>query len=364
MRGLIAGAVLSLAVSAPGAALAEVKLEFRGAVELPQDLEVDGQVFGGISGMAWNGTNNLYYAVGDDLKNARFHTLTIDLSDGRLDAGDVVVTGSVLMMDIDGEPFPPGALDPEGIALLPDGSLMIAAEPVGDVFPAFIRRYDRKGNHLAAFPTDDLRYDPRFDENRGTRPSGGYESLFIADGGATLYAAFEKPLKQDMAVYDNKTPSPVRVKAYDLASGAKTAEMVYKVGTMTIAPEPADGWYGRGLNDLMLLEEGRFLSVERQYAQTVTAGTGSRPVEIFEVSAAGATDVRGVDALSGAETPMTKTLVLDMETLRTQHGIERIGSHEVLVQGPPLPGGESSLIMIEDNDFDRPTQVLLFALTY
>ena len=82
------------------------------------------------------------------------------------------------------------------------------------------------------------------------------------------------------------------------------------------------------------------------------------------MSPGGASDVRGVDALSGAETPMTKTLVLDLETLRAQHGLDRIGSHEVLVQGPPLPGGESSLIMIEDNDFDRPTQVLLFALTY
>lgn len=340
-----------------------VTMEFRGAVELPQDLMVDGYTFGGISGMAYDAANDLYYAVGDDLSNARYHTLKIDLSDGMLDEGDVVVESSVLFNDIDQKPFTGGSLDPEGIVLLNGGTLMMAAEPVGDLFPAFIREYSLNGTHLSAFPTDHLRYDPRYDSSRGTRGSGGYESLFLSPDGETLFAAFEKPLKQDMEVYDNKVESPVRVKTYDLATKEKTSEMVYMVGTMTIEPIPADGWYGRGLNDLMYLEEGRFLSVERQYAQTVTNGVGSRPVEVFEVTSAGATDVSQVDALTGDETPMTKTLVMDFEALVGESGVTRIGSHEVLLLGPDLDACTKSLIMIEDNDFDRPTQVLVFALT-
>lgn len=302
--------------------------------------------------------------MGDDLQNARFHAIRIDVSDGRLEEGDVEVLNSVLFDDIDQHPFPGGALDPEEIVLLPDGTLLIAAETVGDRFPAFIRRFTTGGHYLDAVHVDPTRYDPRFDETRGSRASGGFESLTPSADFRTLFAGWEKPLKQDVAQadYDLQSPAPVRVMEIDRATGHTVAEYVYMVGTMTIAPEPADGWYGRGLNDLLWLDDGLFLSVERQYAQGTTAGEGSRPVQIFAVSLDGATNVTNRDALDGSETPMTKEPVLDLETLREEHGVARIGSHEVLLLGPELPDGAESLIMIEDNDFDRPTQVLLFAL--
>ena len=363
LRSLLTSA-LALAAAVP--AMAEtptVALEFRGTIELPQDLTVDGQTFGGISGVAYDPASGVFYGVGDDLKNARFHTIEIDLADGTLDEGDVTVTSSVLMRDIDQQPFPDGSVDPEGLVILANGDLLIAAEPVKDRFPAFIRRFKADGRFVSAMPLDHARYDPRLAEGRGARASGGFESLVLTDDKGTLYAAFEKPLGQDAASYDPKEESTARILVLDPETGAKSAEYVYTVGTMTLAPEPADGGYGRGLNDLLVLEPGRFLSVERQYAQGVTEGTGSRPVEIFEVSTEGASDVKEVDALTGDETPVTKTPVLDLDTLRGNGGVERIGSHEVLVFGPDLPDGAKSLLMIEDNDFDRPTQVLLFALT-
>ena len=342
----------------------DIRLEFRGEITLPQDLTVDGHAFGGISGLTRDAESGLYFGVGDDLENARFHAIRIDVSDGRLDDGDVEVLSSVLFNDIDQRPFPGGALDPEEIVLLPDGTLLIAAETVGDRFPAFIRRYTRGGHHLDALHVDPLRYDPRFDEARGSRTSGGLESLTHSADSRTQYAGWEKPLKQNMAeaAYDQRSPAPVRIMEIDRATGRTVAEYVYMTGTMTIAPDPADGWYGRGLNDLLWLDDGLFLSVERQYAQGTTAGEGSRPVQIFAVGLEGATNVLDRDALDGSETPVTKELVLDLETLRTEHGLARIGSHEVLLLGPALPDGSESLIMIEDNDFDRPTQVLLFAL--
>jgi hypothetical protein len=246
---------------------------------------------------------------------------------------------------------------------LPDGTLLIAAETVKDKFPAFIRRYDSQGRHLGQVPLDAARYDPRFAEDRGARDSGGFESLTPTADHATVYAAFEKSLKQDVPDYDARSPSPVRILEIDLATKRKTGEYVYEVGTMTIEPQPPDGGYGRGLNDLVWLGDGRFLSVERQYAKGITAGEGTRPVRIFEVTLDGATDVSGKDALTGVETPVTKRLVLDLDTLRERHGVKRIGSHEVLLKGPDLPDGSESLILIEDNDFERPTQVLLFAMT-
>ena len=344
-------------------AQAEVSLEFRGATELPQDLTIDGDLFGGISGMTYVAREGIYYAVGDDLTNARYFTLSIDIADGTLDDGDITVLSATRLRDIDQRPFPSRSVDPEGIVLLPDDTLLIAAETVGDKFPAFVRQYRKDGTHLSALPVDHRRYDPRFDPERGSRRSGGYESIVLDPDGRTIYTAFEVPLKQDVPDYDSKRAAPVRIKSYDWPTGEKLWEHVYFVGTSTITPDPVDGWYGRGLNDLLYLAPGRFLTVERQIAQGTTSGTGSRPVEIFEISLAGATDVTAVDTLTGDETPVKKALALDLEGLRDAHGLARVGNYEVLTLGPQLPDGARSLIMIEDNDFERPTQAVLFALS-
>ena len=336
-----------------------VKFEFLGEVLISHDAIVDGYKFGGVSGLAYDA--DVYYAIGDDLENARFFTLKIDLSDGRLNDGDVTLESTVLFNDIDHKPFAPKSVDPEGIVLLPNRNIVIAAEAVGDKFPAFIREYDKTGRHLSAFHIDPLRYDPRFDEDRGSRSSGGFESLTLNGDFTKLYAAFEKPLKQDLAEYDLSKPTPVRILEFDLETREKTAEYVYMVGTMTIEPVPKNGWFGRGLNDLVWIDDDRFLSIERQYAQGSAAGERSRPVQIFEVTLATATNVADKDALDGSETPVTKTLVLDLDDVLDR--VKRIGSHEVLLLGRKLPDGRDSLIMIEDNDFDRPTQVLVFAIT-
>ena len=361
MRHLAIAAAVALAAPPAASAQSTVSLEFLGEALIPQDAVVDGHTFGGVSGLAYDADADLYYAIGDDLENARFFTLKIDLGDGHLDDGDVTLESAVLFNDIDQKPFAPKSLDPEGIVLLPNGNILVAAEAVGDRFPAFIREYDKAGRHLSAFHVDPLRYDPRFDENRGARPSGGFESLTPNADFTKLYAAFEKPLKQDLAEYDLSKPTPARLLEFDLETREKTAEYVYMVGTMTIEPDPKDGWFGRGLNDLVWIDDGRFLSLERQYAQGTAAGEGSRPVQVFEVTLEGTENVADKDALDGSETPVTKTLVLDFDDLLGQ--VKRIGSHEALLIGPKLPDGRDSLIMIEDNDFDRPTQVLVFAMS-
>lgn len=362
MRAVPAATAL-LALTLAASPASGLSLEFRGVAELPPELTVDGLRVGGLSGAAYDPDTDVYYAISDDHENARFHTLRIDLGDGRLDPGDVTALSAVRLRDLDGTPFGPGEVDAEGIARLSDGTLMIGTEPTRNGLPAEIRGVDAGGRHLSDLPTDRNRYDPRLRPRRGARRSGGYESLALSADGRSLLAAFEQPLKQDVPDYDPRVPAPVRVKTYDLASRRKIAEVVYLVGPLTISPEPPGGWAVRGLNDLLPLGANRFLSLEREAAQGRTDGTRTRPVELFEAVGDGATDVRGTDALSGRERPMTKRALLHLDRLRREHGLERIGSHEALVLGPRLPDGRESLILIEDNDFARPTQILLFALT-
>lgn len=339
-----------------------IRLEFVSAITLPKDLVVDGQKVGGLSGLAYDAAANVYYAIDDDYSNARFHTLTIDLADGKLDDGDIKVLSSVLIRDIDGQPFAPNSVDPEGIIVLPGGELLVASEPFGASFPAFIRRFDKDGRFLAALPLDALRYDPRFNPKRGAMSSGGFESLTLSGDGKTLYAGFEKPLKQDTASYDPKNPSTARILQLDPTTGEKTGEFVYEVGAMTLQPAPGETSYGRGLNDLLWIGNGRFIAVEREYAGAKTAGEGSRPVFLYEVRLDGATDVSKVDALTGTEKPMQKLPLLSLDTFVAANKVPRVGSYELAAFGPTLPDGSRSLILIEDNDYERPTQAILFAI--
>ena len=103
-------AAIGLATPAVASAQSTVSLEFLGEALIPQDAIVDGHMFGGVSGLAYDA--DLYYAVGDDLENARFFTLKIDLSDGRLNDGDVTLESAVLFNDIDHQPFAPRSVDP------------------------------------------------------------------------------------------------------------------------------------------------------------------------------------------------------------------------------------------------------------
>ncbi len=337
----------------------EISLEFLGEVLLPQDLEVGGHRIGGISGLTYEPEQDLYYAISDDLSDARFFTLRIDLSDGHLNEGDITVEQVVVIEDIDGQPFANGSLDPEGIALDAKNDLYIAAEPIGNRFPAFIRKFETSGAYRSSLRVDPLRYDPRFDKGRGARSSGGFESLTVTADRQKLFAAFEVALKQDGEGPSRENETPARILEYDLITGKTVAEYVYLVEKQTLIPVPPDGDSGIGLNDLLWVDQDLFLSLEREYAKGLTQGEGSRPVKMYTVDLSGADNVVDKDPLDGTETPVSKALLLDFDDLLGQ--VERIGSHEAVIFGPQLADGRRSLILIEDNDFDRPTQVLAFA---
>jgi hypothetical protein len=335
--------------------------EFLGEAVLPQGLDVDGFRVGGISGLAWEPERDFYYAVADDPNDARFFIVRIDFGDGRLGSGDVTLDGAVLLEDIDGRAFAPGSLDPEGIAIDATGDLYVASEAVRDRFPPFIRKFTTDGAHVGSLFVNPLRYDPRFSETRGAQPSGGFESLTVTADQRTLFAAVETALKQDAGGPERGHPTMVRILEYDLVAGAPVAEFAYPVGRQTLRPDPPEAASGIGLNDLLWIGGSRFLSLEREYAHGVTDGDASRPVKMYEVDTTGADNVIQRDALDGSENPVSKNLVLDFDSLL--EAVKRIGSHEAMVLGPTLADGRRVLVLVEDNDFSRPTQVLAFAVS-
>ena len=84
-------------------------------------------------------------------------TRLVDLPDGSLGAGDVTVVDVTTLLGADGQPFPARSLDPEGLTLTRDDTLIITSEGVPAVagpppvpaFAPFVREFDLSGRQIA-----------------------------------------------------------------------------------------------------------------------------------------------------------------------------------------------------------------------
>ena len=111
-------AVLALLLT-PAAATAAPTLQFLGEEILPTGLQFEGTDVGGLSSIAYDAPRDRYYVISDDqsvLGPARYYTFDLDVADGTLDPGDVVITDVTTLLDGTGLPFPAASFDPEGLA--------------------------------------------------------------------------------------------------------------------------------------------------------------------------------------------------------------------------------------------------------
>jgi len=302
--------------------------------------------------------------------------------------------------------------DPEGAAVGVDGTFFIS-----DEYGPAILQFNRQGHLLrrVAVPskflisnpsgdvysdgTTSLELDPSLNTS-GRQANRGMEGLAISPDGRYLFGLMQNALIQDngldYAPLSATPPGPpgrlglnTRLLKVDLETGA-TWEYVYVVDAIG---------NGRGLNDLLAINDHEFLVVERDNrSQRPTPPNGpqqpnNKKIYKINLAAAGpdgpATDVSGRASLpaSGAALaglgikPVTKSLFIDLldpsyivdasttpaKTIRDVIA-EKI---EGLAWGPDLPDGRHVLMVTSDNDLftgdathpgGNPTQIYAFAI--
>src|SRR4028118_712166 len=147
---MIAGCDPSQAITAEQRTFLNLSLNFLGEYQLPKMKFKDTPV-GGLSALTYDRQRNKFYALSDDRSQfapARFYTLGLSVK--RSDTGEigldkVNVEDVTFITDENGQTFANGSLDPEGIALSPQGTVFIASEgvPRQGICP-FIREFDLK----------------------------------------------------------------------------------------------------------------------------------------------------------------------------------------------------------------------------
>ncbi|MEO0801988.1 MAG: 5'/3'-nucleotidase SurE [Cyanobacteria bacterium J06642_2] len=319
---------------------------------------------GGISGLAYDEANGVYYALSDDRSQnapARFYTASIDLSDGSLDAGDVAFLDVTTLTDTNGNPFPEGGIDPEGIALRNNGSLFISSEGnANELLAPFINGFSLAGKQFSELLVPD-KFLPTADESSGIRNNQAFESLTLTPDGRFLYAATENALYQDGERSSLENQSLSRIIKYDVATRQPVGEFVYEVEPIPLPPKPAESFADNGLVELLALDNnGTLLALERSFA----VGVGNT-IKLFEIQTQGALDVGSVDSLFNEadgvpfeiDPAVSKRLLVDFADL----GIDP-DNVEAMSFGPQLEDGRRSVIFASDNNFNDAQTTQFFAL--
>ena len=350
----------------------EMSLEFLGEYQLPK-INFEGAPVGGLSGITYDSkgmsgvTSQAYrfYALSDNPSengDARFYSLRLDLTSvdsPNIGLKKVTVEGVTYLKKADGETFSWGSINPEGIALSPRNSVLIASEGVTHVgIPPFVGEFDLKTGKMRGNLPIPKRYIPDASDEKqqqGVLDNLGFESLTIdpetfSPGGLDpfrVFVATEAPLMQDV---DPEQASKLRLLHYIIVD--KTAQLVSE-NLYTLDQVPLS--ILNGLTELVAVGGGQFLSLERSFG---LSGYGAR---IYQVAVGAATDTSRINSFKGrsAVEPVRKKLLLDL----TELGIP-LYNLEGMTLGPRLPDGSQSLVLVSDDNFDeaQKTQFILFSL--
>lgn len=347
---------------------AHAQLRYIGQQIVPTGYTYADTIVGGLSGIDFDPDTGEFYAISDDRSSdARFYTLTLDLTrfNRRLGPGmsGVRFTGVHPLLDRDGKRFAGRSVDPEAIRLHPrSGTLLWTSEGNArrDAAP-FVREMNAAGEPLREFelPTQ---YLARAGHTWGVRDNLAFESIAITPSGRHVVVAVENALAQDGPAASRRSGSACRVLVFDHDSGTVRAQYVYQVDAVVAPSLMPNGTETNGLTELLALDEDLFIAVERSFS------AGSRlSIRLYLTRTAEATDVSALDSLHGASyRVMHKSLLLDLTDLTNEDGSALwLDNIEAISFGPHLENGNRTLVLVADNNFrnSQQTQFLAFEIT-
>jgi hypothetical protein len=376
---LAIASLLSLAACAPlpptGTSAANAPrtisaLRLIGEQRLPWRQQFQGTMVGGLSGIDYDAARGDWVMICDDRSEhnpARYYRARLDYDATSFRA--VQLTGVTTLLQADGTGYPSKddfarlggvVADLETLRVDPqDGTIWYASE--GDVsldLNPFVRRAAIDGKLLAELPMPKL-FDVAVDRSAGPRNNQSFEGLSFTPDGKSLWVSLEGPLYQDGDAPDPAHGAVNRITRFD-RTGKVLGQYAYPLGQIPATPG-AGKQADNGISEILALDDQRLLVLERSGVQN-DAGVYHNYVRIYEVDAAGATDIAALPTLRGVPyTMMKKRLVLDLNEI----GLPRVDNLEGMAFGPVLPNGHASLVLISDDNFNKQqvTQFLLFDVT-
>lgn len=355
--------VSSAAVQAQATPVATPLAEGLGSVSViasaivPNDLEVDGLLVGGLSGIDYNPVSGAWIAISDDRSDvgpARYFNL--DFSYDETDVTNLEITSGVPLMQEDGSTYPNAVTggnvpDLESIRFDPLGDTLWYSSEGSEEFVInpFVAETEADGTLVSTARLPEV-FEMSGSGDLGPRENLVFEGLTFSADGASVWVAMEGPLYQDSDLSTFESTSLTRIANLD-RDGNVLAQ--YAVEVDSLPAEPTE-FATIGVTEILAIDATRFLIIERGGIET--PDSFDNYIKVYEIDTAGATDISTLPALAGQDiVPVSKRLVLDLNAT----DVTPIDNIEGITWGPLLENGNRSLVLVSDNNFSE-TQVTQF----
>jgi hypothetical protein len=323
-----------------------------------------GLPFGGISAIARSPRDGEVFGVTDATDEVRVYRFRL----AGTGASFQVTIGGFVSLQV---PEADADSDHEGLVVLPNGHFLVSSEGTGEPRqPPGISEFGPLGNFVRKLRVPDKFIPERTGTlTRGAGRNSGFESLTLTPDGKQLLTATETPLFQDGGWSAFYGAARTRILEYVARDGTfhPRREFAYVLDPLD-KPGFEAGQVVNGLVDLLALDGRTLLALERSYIEDVGRnGRSYSRIRVYRISLQAATDISGIDSLTGRPevTPVAKSLVLDLSATSGLNPdlVGRLENFEGIGFGPTLPDGRASIILVSDDNFNatQRTWFLLFA---
>jgi hypothetical protein len=364
-----------------------------------------GETVGGIgSGLVYDAHEKVYLAVSDrgpgdgmiDYR-PRFHRLRISQAPGDPTKLTIEILETVLLRSPEGKEMtglrPDGAegplprlrdgricIDPEGIALAPDGTVYIS-----DEYGPMLYQFKRDGTMVRSI-TPPPNYLPRNakgtvdfsseDVVAGRATNRGFEGLAVSPDGKLATLILQSGLSQD----GGRDAHLTRILVVDLTSEKAVAEYAYRMSdaeeisaNLNLKKKKRVKQNDLGISELTYLEEGRFVALERD---NHGANGSENPKQaaykcLFEIDVRQATNLLSLSGKPDGQAPgsqefhplipteqmrpVEKRLLLNFAPPReTEEALRFASKWEGIAFGPADERGRRKVVIASDNDYLNP----------
>lgn len=353
-----------------------INLKFHNQIVMPDNQVFKDTPVGGISGIRYDESEKLIYAISDDRSRkapARFYTYKVNQKSEKL---NLELNDVTLLKTKKGSTYAKGSVDFEDIEII-NNQLYITSE--GNVRGRFIQP-----PRIAVFNKDgsyqkDLMVDSKFKPTRenghfvaGIRDNLAFEPLTATKDKNYIFTSTEDALIQDGPVASIKDSSKVRLIKYTKTGSGYVPnhEYLYHLGPLEVLENAPKSLAAQsGIPALLALSDNKLISMERTYYPV----TGKTTVLLFNVEIDDTTtNIESLPSLKRSELGTTKvksvkkTLLVDLDQylplLTTKFkGLDNI---EAMCFGPKLSNGNDTLIVASDNNFSKyqRTEFLIFEI--
>ena len=298
---------------------------------------------GGLSALAYDDKEGVFFALSDDKKDHRFYKLTLSKTlPYRMEVKEQI------FLKEPGHKKLKRNMDPEALALYGAETMFIASEGqqiYKEHEPTQIFTFDRQGVLKEAWPVPPVfwqtdKHSPAF----GQQENKGFESLALDKKSNLLWTATEQALKQDLIFKDKFF---TRLSAFDIKSKKMLLQYPYLLRQKN-----------SGLTALKLLDTKVFISLERAYKKQKRVNE----VYLFFTDCRKASDIKSQMRLKRGFKACQKYPLWSS----SDNPSLKVDNLEALALGPILPSKKQLIVLASDNNFNeerQKNQFLFFELS-